>query len=84
MSRKWETLILLSVAELLAMSLWFSATAVALALADHWQVTSAQAAWLTMAVQLGFVAGAVASAPATKPSWTAIVSHAACALVTCQ
>ncbi len=67
MSRKWQTLILLSVAELLAMSLWFSATAVAPALADHWQVTSAQAAWLTMAVQLGFVAGAVASALLNLP-----------------
>ena len=67
MSRKWQALILLSVAELLVMSLWFSATAVALALADHWQVTSAQAAWLTMAVQLGFVAGAVGSALLNLP-----------------
>ncbi len=59
---KWLIISLLAAAELLAMSLWFSATAVVPALMDHWQVSSGQAAWLTMSVQLGFVAGAVASA----------------------
>jgi len=59
---KWRTLLLLSCAELLVMSLWFSATAVVPLLTDHWQVSSGAAAWLTMSVQLGFVAGALASA----------------------
>ena len=44
------------------MGLWFSATAVAPALAQEWALAPSQAAWLTMAVQLGFVAGALLSA----------------------
>lgn len=44
------------------MGLWFSATAVAPALVRDWSLTAAQGAWLTMAVQLGFVAGALLSA----------------------
>lgn len=52
----------MSLAELLAMSLWFSATAVAPALAEHWRLESGQVAWLTMSVQLGFVVGALGSA----------------------
>ena len=44
------------------MSLWFSATAVTPALIATWDIGSGAAAWLTMAVQLGFVAGAVLSA----------------------
>jgi MFS family permease len=59
---KWRTLFLLAFAELLAMGLWFSATAVVPALREHWSLTAGQAAWLTMAVQLGFVAGALGSA----------------------
>lgn len=62
MSAKWRTLFLLALAELLAMSLWFSATAVVPALIEHWTLTPQQAAWLTMAVQLGFVTGALLSA----------------------
>jgi MFS family permease len=59
---KWRTLLLLATAELLAMGLWFSATAVLPALEAQWGITRAEAAWLTMAVQLGFVAGALLSA----------------------
>jgi MFS family permease len=59
---KWPTLFLLAAAELLAMGLWFSATAVLPALEAQWGIGRAEAAWLTMAVQLGFVAGAVLSA----------------------
>ena len=44
------------------MSTWFSATAVIPQLREHWALSTGQAAWLTIAVQLGFVAGAVASA----------------------
>jgi MFS family permease len=62
LSAKWRTLLLLALAECLAMGLWFSATAVAPALVREWSLTAAQAAWLTMAVQLGFVAGALLSA----------------------
>ena len=59
---RWKTILLLAGAALLAMGLWFSASAVAPALRAHWGLSSAQAAWLTMAVQLGFVAGALLSA----------------------
>jgi MFS family permease len=59
---KWRTLLLLALAECLAMGLWFSASAVAPALVREWSLTAGQGAWLTMAVQLGFVAGALLSA----------------------
>lgn len=59
---KWRTLLLLALAELLAMGLWFSASAVGPALARAWSLSGAQTAWLTMAVQLGFVGGALLSA----------------------
>jgi MFS family permease len=62
LSEKWRTLLLLALAESLAMGLWFSASAVAPALVHDWSLTATQGAWLTMAVQLGFVAGALASA----------------------
>lgn len=55
-------LALVGMAELLAMTPWFSATAVAPALVSEYHLTGAQAAWLTMAVQAGFVAGTVVSA----------------------
>ena len=55
-------LALLSLAMLLGMSPWFSATAVAPALAERWGAAMTTTAWLTMAVQLGFVAGTLLSA----------------------
>ncbi|RME73468.1 MAG: MFS transporter [Chloroflexi bacterium] len=62
MSAKWRTVLLLALAELLAMGLWFSASAVTPALTRAWGLASGGAAWLTMAVQIGFVAGAFLSA----------------------
>jgi len=52
----------ISIACLLAMGLWFSATAVQATLVDKWALTEGSAAWLTMSVQLGFVIGALLSA----------------------
>lgn len=46
-SRKNRVLVLVAVAELLAMSLWFSATAAAPELAAEWGLTDAETAWLT-------------------------------------
>jgi MFS family permease len=46
----------------LAMTLWFSATAVAPAMVADLQLSNAVAPWLTMAVQAGFVAGTLLSA----------------------
>ncbi len=62
---KWRTLLLLSLAELLAMSVWFSASAVVPALTDAWQLNDSGKAWLTMSVQIGFVAGALGSSALT-------------------
>lgn len=58
----WGMLALLSVAELLGMSLWFTASAAAPELSEAWGLSAGQAAWLTTAVQLGFVAGTAVAA----------------------
>src|SRR5262245_33449964 len=59
---RWRMLALLSLAELLGMSLWFAATAVAPQLRAQWGLDAAHVGWLTAAVQLGFVAGTACSA----------------------
>ncbi|WP_017326060.1 MFS transporter [Synechococcus sp. PCC 7336] len=60
--QKWRNLLLLSVAELLAMALWFSASAVVPQLTQAWQLSGGQQSWMTMSVQIGFVIGALISA----------------------
>jgi len=52
----------LTLAELLALSLWFTGTAVLPQLARMWAVPLSALAWVTIAVQLGFVAGALVAA----------------------
>ncbi|MCY0865925.1 MAG: MFS transporter [Sulfobacillus sp.] len=52
----------LTVAELLAMSVWFSATAVSGAIGKAWHLSSGATTWLTATVPLGFVGGALFSA----------------------
>ncbi len=59
---QWRALIFLAIAELLGMTLWFSASAVVPALKEDWGLSPASAAWLTMSVQIGFVAGTFLSA----------------------
>jgi MFS family permease len=54
----------LAVAEFFGMTLWFSATAVTPVLVDEFRMSPDRAAWLTMAVQAGFVVGTLASAVA--------------------
>lgn len=61
MSEKWRNLWLLAIAELLAMGLWFSASAVTPQLTTAWSLTPGQQSWLTMSVQIGFVVGALLS-----------------------
>ncbi len=51
-----------SVAQFLGMTLWFSATAITPRLIDEYQIAPTHAAWLTMAVQAGFVAGTLLTA----------------------
>ncbi len=61
-STRWRVLALLGFAELLGMSLWFSASAVTSQLRSIWGLTVGEAAWLTTIVQLGFVCGTATAA----------------------
>lgn len=54
----------LAVAEFFGMTLWFSATAVTPVLVAEFGMSAERAAWLTMAVQAGFVVGTLVSAVA--------------------
>src|SRR2546428_8124558 len=64
------------------MAPWFSASAVAPVLAARWGLGAAGTAWLTISVQLGFVAGALVSAVLTlSDRWSARRLIAACAVL---
>jgi MFS family permease len=60
--RRWRVLVLLALAELLGMSLWFAASAVSTQLGARWQLSASSLGWLTAIVQLGFVVGTAVSA----------------------
>jgi MFS family permease len=69
---RWRQLAILSVAELLALSLWFSANAVLPALQRDWALGASGSAGLTIAVQLGFIAGTLVFALGNVPDvWPA-------------
>lgn len=55
----WSTLAILSIAIVFSMTTWFSATAIIPELKAAWGMDGAAAAWLTNAVQIGFVVGAL-------------------------
>jgi MFS family permease len=55
-------LALIALVQVLVLACWFSASAVVPALRRDWDISSFQATLLTVAVQLGFVTGAVSSA----------------------
>jgi MFS family permease len=85
--QRWRQLALVSTAELLAMGLWFAGSAVVPQLTVEWQLGARESAWMTMAVQLGFVVGALASALLNLPDRVPIrflvaLSGAAAALCT--
>ncbi|HLJ87469.1 MAG TPA: MFS transporter [Candidatus Angelobacter sp.] len=54
-----RALFFLSLAELLAMSLWFTGTAVLPQVTGIWRSDLSLGSWLTIAVQIGFAAGAL-------------------------
>ena len=56
---RWRVLLVLGLGELLAMSPWFSASAVAPLLVRGWGLDGLDLPLLTIAVQLGFVVGAL-------------------------
>src|SRR6185436_15314207 len=60
--RRWRMLGILAIAELLGMSLWFGARAVASELGARWSLDTSQIGWLTSVVQLGFVVGTALAA----------------------
>ena len=62
-----RALALLAAALVLSMTTWFSATAVVPQLRAEWDLGNTAAAWLTIAVQVGFVIGAIISSALTLP-----------------
>ena len=71
-SERWRQLAVLSLAELLALSLWFSAAAVLPALRREWALGDGGSAALTIAVQAGFIAGTLGAALTNLPDvWPA-------------
>lgn len=60
--RRWRMLTVLAFAELLGMSIWFGASAVAGELGSRWSLDTSQIGWLTSVVQLGFVVGTALAA----------------------
>ena len=58
-SERWRALALLAVTLVLSMTTWFSASAVIPQLREEWDLSATAAAWLTIAVQVCFVCGAV-------------------------
>lgn len=57
----WRTLSILCIAIVLSMTTWFSATAIVGELRAHLHIDGVMATWLTNAVQIGFVVGALGS-----------------------
>jgi MFS family permease len=59
--KHWKALWLISLAELFALSIWFSASAILPELKETWNLSSFSSAWVTSAVQVGFIVGALIS-----------------------
>ena len=72
-------LALLSAVQLLGMSVWFTASAVAAQLQAAWQLQAWQTSWLTGAVQIGFVAGTAVAATLNLADVLAPRPYVACA-----
>src|ERR1700761_8231801 len=66
-SNAWRQLWVVSGVLVLALSVWFSTAAVVPSLAPAWHISTGDASWLTTAVQVGFVAGALLSAFVNLP-----------------
>lgn len=60
-------LAVVAVVQVLAMTTWFSASAAVPSIRAEWGTSARDATWLTSAVQLGFVAGALTSAMLNLP-----------------
>lgn len=60
-AERWTALGKICLGIIFAMTPWFSATAILPELREHWQLDDVLAAWMTNAVQIGFVLGALGS-----------------------
>lgn len=69
---RWRALGVLAIAMVLSMATWFSAAAVLPALRAELGISTSQGGLLTIAVQLGFVAGAVVSALTNLPDLVSV------------
>ncbi|MCA1666122.1 MAG: MFS transporter [Thermomicrobia bacterium] len=83
---RWRALAVMAGAVLLSMTTWFSASAVVPQVRAAWGLTTNQSSLLTIAVQLGFVIGAVLSAALTladvfPPKWVFCVAAIGAAAV---
>jgi MFS family permease len=64
---RWLALALMATTLVLSMSTWFSASAVLPQLRGMWNLSPGTSAWLTIAVQIGFVCGAIVSSLLNLP-----------------
>lgn len=64
---RWRALALICVGVVGALTTWFSATAIIPELRTQWNIGPSGAAWLTNAVQLGFVTGAIGASLVNLP-----------------
>jgi MFS family permease len=64
---RWRVLGLLSIAIVLSLTTWFSATAITPELKREWHLSPFVLAWLTNGVQIGFVCGALAASLVNLP-----------------
>ncbi len=87
---KWRTMLLLGLAELFGMAVWFSASAVVPLLTSIWHLDDSGRSLLTISVQGGFVVGALGSAILNLPdrlparwlfAWSAWLAALATALI---
>lgn len=69
---RWRMLAIICLGVVGVLATWFSATAIVPELIREWGLTPGQAAWLTNAVQLGFVAGAVGASLVNLPDIVAM------------
>src|SRR5579864_7312541 len=64
---RWQVLLLLSVAVVLSLTAWFSATPIMPELKREWNLSPFILAWLTNGVQIGFVCGALGASLVNLP-----------------
>jgi Major Facilitator Superfamily len=64
---RWGVLAILSIAIVLSLTTWFSATAITPELKREWHLSPFAISWLTIGVQIGFVCGALAASLVNLP-----------------